>query len=181
MHKPKQGDLFRMLKEVPGVRKVEWHSSKTSQGNVGDHYSENNILVYSELGGNRSIEFELTRNNHMQNSTVPFTVTTCFKAPPRELIPEAWRILRAVTDGLELFPQKVKEYEEICLARWCGGRAPGSASDPIRCFCHEAVCRGEHGPVCRRRCGQGSRDVKPSCPGRPCPGSRQCFRRARFF
>merc|ERR1712051_610629 len=70
------------------------------------------------------------RHNHMQNKSVPFTVTTCFKGPPRELIAKAWRILRAVTDGKELFPRHVQQYQERCLARWCGGTAPGSASDP---------------------------------------------------
>ena len=118
---PRPEEFFQMLQRVPGVREVKWQTSKTSQNNKGDHYMESNVLVYSDLGGpasqNASFEFELTRNNHMNNKEVPFTVTACFKNPPRDLIPEAWRILRKVTEGKELFPANVKEWHDQSLAR----------------------------------------------------------------
>ena len=50
-HVLKPEDFLRMLLAVPGVSEAKWHTSKTSQGNVGNHYSEHNILVYSDLGG----------------------------------------------------------------------------------------------------------------------------------
>ena len=131
---PTPEEFFQMLQRVPGVREVKWQTSKTSQGNAGGHYMESNVLVYSNLGGpvshNAPIEFELTRHNHMINKVVPFTVTACFKAPPRDLIPEAWRILLAVTEGKELFPANVKEWHDRSLAKWGAGMVPGSASEP---------------------------------------------------
>ena len=50
----------------------------------------------------RFIEFETTRNDHMTDQTCPYTVSVCFKEPPREFVPEAWRILLAVTKGKQL-------------------------------------------------------------------------------
>ena len=76
---------------------------------------------------------------------VPFTVSACFKQPPHDLVPEAWRILRAVCAGRELCPSWAVEYERKCLARWKQGHGgeeehaddevgvvvePGSASSP---------------------------------------------------
>ena len=127
---PTSEQFFQMLQQVPGVSEVKWQTSKTSQGNQGGHYMERNILVYSHLAHNAAIEFELTRNNHMNNAELPFTVTTCFKNPPWDLVPEAWRILRSVTGGKELFPVKVKEWHDRILATWNVGLVPGSASEP---------------------------------------------------
>ena len=127
---PTPEEFFQTLQRVPGVREVKWQTSKTSQGNAGNHYMERNVLVYSNLGGNTPIEFELTRHNHMINKEAPYTVTTCFKSPPRHLIPEAWRILRAVTQGKELFPIHVQEWQDRSLARLGAGMVPGSASNP---------------------------------------------------
>ena len=79
---------------------VEWQSTKSSQGNVGSHHMERNIKVYSALcGQGRFLEFEVTRNNHMVSEKVPYTVSVCFKGPQPDLVPEAWRILCAVTEG----------------------------------------------------------------------------------
>ena len=116
-HTPSEEDLFEQLQQVPGVDKVEWHKSKTSQGSLGSHFSERNILVYSILGG-PPIEFQITRHNHFKNNEdLPFTVTVSFKAPRRSLIPDAWRILRAATEGQQLFPDHVQEYHERNLNR----------------------------------------------------------------
>ena len=60
-----------MLEEVAGVGRVEWQTSKTSQGNVGDHYCEQNLLVFSKMVGRsfacQPIEFELTRHQHTKD------------------------------------------------------------------------------------------------------------------
>ena len=83
---PTAEEYFRALQQVPGVREVKWHTTKTSQGHKGNHYMERNLLVYSDFAGpgynNIPIEFELTRHNHLHNSSVPYTVTACFKEPP---------------------------------------------------------------------------------------------------
>ena len=87
-----------LLEAVPGVTHVE-----TSQGNVGDHYCEQNLLVYSSTGpGSASppIEFELTRNQHVKDQRMTPTVTAMFKDPKDGLIGEAWRILVAVGVGI---------------------------------------------------------------------------------
>ena len=100
---------------------MEWHSWKTSQGNIGDHYMDRNILVYSNRCGPGSassrIEFELTRHNHMKSTNMPFTVSACFKTPPPELRAEAWRILLRVTAGKELLPDHVQKYAREALER----------------------------------------------------------------
>jgi len=61
------------LAAVPGVTKVDWQTTKPSQGNVGNHYCQQNLLVYSSTGpGSASppIEFELTRNQHVKDQRV---------------------------------------------------------------------------------------------------------------
>ena len=70
--KEKDPQIFKaMLEEVAGVGRVEWQTSKTSQGNVGDHYCEHNLLVYSKIVGRsyacQPIEFELTRHQHTKD------------------------------------------------------------------------------------------------------------------
>ena len=81
---PTSDEFFQMLKSVPGITDVRWNSTKTSQRNVGRHYMERNIVVVSDLGpgsASHPMEFELTRNDHMKDSRVPFTVTASFKEP----------------------------------------------------------------------------------------------------
>ena len=36
------------LEAVPGVERVEWQNGKASQRTVGDHYCEQNLLVYQQ-------------------------------------------------------------------------------------------------------------------------------------
>ena len=136
-------DLWEALKKVAGVRDVAWQSSKSSQQNFGSHHMEQNIKVYSELcGKGRFLEFEVTRNQHMSSDKVPYAVSVCFKGPQPDLVPEAWRILCAVTEGKELFPDHVARYKQKQLGRFLGRvpeeprgaegasseAAPGSAS-----------------------------------------------------
>ena len=112
---PTGDEFLKRLRDVPGVTNVEFNSSKTSQNNIGKHYMEHNVFVTSEKMGPDSVrhpmEFELTRSNHMENLEVPFTLTAMFKKPSPDLAPEAWRILRAVTAGHELFPDHVEKYQ----------------------------------------------------------------------
>ena len=116
---------------MPGVYKVDWHTTKTEQGNLGDRYSERNMLVYSSLARRcQPLEFEVTRWNHKKDRHAPFTVTVCFKEPPRDCVAEAWRILSHVCAGKELLPEHVAKYKAKCLRKYSEGDAPGSASAP---------------------------------------------------
>ena len=110
------------LEAVPGVERVEWQKGKASQRTVGDHYCEQNLLVYSNIAGPGSasppIEFELTRNQHMTDPHVKRTLTAMFKDPPEGLIAEAWRILLAATKDKQLLPEHVQDYYRRHVARW---------------------------------------------------------------
>ena len=109
-------DLYEELERVPGVLKVSWQTTKTSQGNVGVHRSERNTLVYSSLARLcQPLEFEVTQNNHKKDRHALFTVTVCFKEPPPGCVPEAWRILSHVCAGKELLPEHVAKYKAKCL------------------------------------------------------------------
>ena len=118
-HTPTDEEFFKMLQQVPGVTHVEWNTSKTSQGNPSkNHHMERNILVTSSRGpgsASHPLEFELTRNQHMKDKRLPFTVTACFKEPSPDLVPEAWRILAEVVKGRELFPAHVARYRAKVL------------------------------------------------------------------
>ena len=107
-----------MLEAVQGVERVEWQNGKASQGTGGDHYCEQNLLVYSNMAGPGSasspIEYELTRNQHMKDPHVLPPLTVRFKDPPEGLIGEAWRILLEATDGFQLLPVHVQDYR----TRW---------------------------------------------------------------
>ena len=109
--------IFTELKSAPDVERVEWKETKTSQGNVGDHFMEQNIDVWV-LGSARPIEFELTRNLHMKNLIGrPSTVSACFKNQSTELHGEAWRILLHAVQGRELLPTHVQDYAKRAMAR----------------------------------------------------------------
>ena len=125
-----------MLEEVAGVERVEWQTSKTSQGNVGDHYCEHNLLVFSKMVGRsfacQPIEFELTRHQHTKDPEFTPTLTAMFKDPPDGMIGEAWRILLAVTDGKQLLPAHVQDYCRKHVARWEGKDSNAPVSDRHR-------------------------------------------------
>ena len=102
--------LSQALKNVPGVTRVVWQTSKTSQGNIGEHAQESNCFVYSADGDPRKpFEFEVTRNRHTKDNNAPLTVPV-FKDPPQGMDWEAWRILRAVVKGKKLLPEVVQQY-----------------------------------------------------------------------
>ena len=118
--KPSPEQFKANLAEVPGVVRVEWNTSKESQGNPShNRYCPQNILVYSEFKGpdfvSRPIEFVLTTNDHMKKKT---TVTAMFKDPPPGMIGEAWRILLAVTNDKQLLPEVLHNYWQKHVARW---------------------------------------------------------------
>ena len=76
--------LSQDLHNVPGVTRVVWQTSKTSQGNIGEHAVESNCLVYSADGDPRKpFEFEVARNQHTKDKNAPLTVTVMFKDPPQ--------------------------------------------------------------------------------------------------
>ena len=120
------------LEAVPGVERVEWQNGKASQRTVGDHYCEQNLLVYSNLAGLGSasspIEFELTRNQHVKDQRVKPTVTAMFKDPPEGLIGEAWRILLGATTDKLLLPEHARQYRKKHVLKW-EGVEPVSDSD----------------------------------------------------
>ena len=115
---PTPEEFKKHFEAVPGVTKVDWQTSKASQGNVGNHYCERNLLVYSSTGpGSASspIEFELTRNQHVKDRKVKPTVTAMFKDPPEGLIGEAWRILLGATTDTPLARACAAVQEEACV------------------------------------------------------------------
>ena len=129
---PTPEEFKALLEAVPGVKKVEWKNTNTSQNNIGEHYCEQNLLVYSSTGpGSASppVEFVLTRNQHMERKRATTTVSAMFKDPPEGLLGEAWRILLAATKGKLLLPEHVQQYWKKHVAKWEGGE-PASDSSP---------------------------------------------------
>lgn len=126
--------LYEALENVAGVLRVTWQTAATGPSNA-IHYQEQAILVYTcDSSMNpyaRPIEFTVTRNQHMLGSasnSVPYTVTVMFRNPPRVLIAEAWRILRAVVQGKELLPEVVHQYMKKSLERHMPEHVPRLAS-----------------------------------------------------
>ena len=113
-------ELFDALRNVDGVRKVDWLTAT---------WAQENVLVWSEQGGRHpTMEFAVTRHQHMKDPDAPKTVTVMFKEPSLDLHAEAWWILRAVVRVKELLPVRVQKYMVESLARRSGFLAPGSAS-----------------------------------------------------
>ncbi|CAK0799542.1 unnamed protein product [Prorocentrum cordatum] len=111
------------------VRRAVRNSTKTSQGNVGSHYMEQNLLVYV-AGFERPVEFELTRHLHMKPAPGrSYTVTARFKQPPIGMEAVAWQVLLRITKGKELLPQWVQQYARRSLAR-IGHELAGDATAP---------------------------------------------------
>ena len=156
-------EFTSLLEDVPGVAKVVWQTTKTSQKNIGRHYSEQNLLVYSSIGpGSASppIEFELTRSQHLLSRRAMATVTIMFKDPPEGLLGEAWRILLAATKDQLLLPQHVQQYWRRHVAKWEGGE-PVSDSTPAT------------GPPPSKRGKRGATSPEPHVgePSPPSPGN----------
>ena len=115
-HLMKGDELFQALAAAPYVEKVEWKESKTSQGNEGNHYMEQNIKVFVVGFPKMPLEFELSRHDHMKEKLgVNKTVTALFKTPPPALVGDAWRILMHVVRGKELLPSHAQEYCQRAL------------------------------------------------------------------
>ncbi len=116
--------LYAALADDRAVRRVVHNTTKTSQGNAGNHYMEQNLLAYV-AGFERPVEFELTRHQHMRPAPGrPYTVTACFKQPPAGMEAVAWQILLRVTAGRELLPDWVRQCAVRSLAR-LGQQLPG--------------------------------------------------------
>ena len=114
--RPTQEELYAWLEACPLVERVEWQSSKSSQGKIGNHYSEHYIKVFPKQQGAGSatqqfLLFGVTRHFHLSESApCPYTVSVMFKDPPNHLLRCAWAILRDVCRGKELYPNKVEEW-----------------------------------------------------------------------
>ena len=130
---PTPKEFKAILENVQGVSHVEWKKSKADQGNLGNHYCQCNMMVYTSThrpgSASSPIDFELTTNQHMKDPSVIKTVAAMFKGRPRERIPVAWSILLRATDGKQLFPVVVKSYWQDHVARWSNDE-PGSAAGP---------------------------------------------------
>jgi len=100
-------EFLSRLQTVPGVTKAEWKS-----------FCKRNIFVTSLRMGpdpvSHLLEFELTPVSHL----LELTRTVSFKEPSPDLLPEAWRILRNVTKGNELFPDHTHKCHMHALDRW---------------------------------------------------------------
>ena len=118
MHVWEGADLYKALSADPAVSFLQYNSTKASQGNRGDHYMEQNILVHMSGFPNKPVEFELTRHQHMKATAGrAFTVTACFKTPPPGMEEVAWQVLLRITRGKELCPPWVQEYARRSLGR----------------------------------------------------------------
>ena len=152
-------EFKRLLEAVPGVERVEWQTTKASQGDVGKHYCQQNLLVYSSIPGPGSasppIEFELTRNQHMKDKRVTPTLTAMFKDPPEGLIAEAWRILLSATKGKLLLPAHVRDYWTRHVTRW---ESDAPVSDSAR---HEFCLPASAPPLSDRDRGASSSGPPP--------------------
>ncbi|CAK0844998.1 unnamed protein product [Prorocentrum cordatum] len=106
------------LLAAPGVLKVVDKSSKSSQGNRGDHVFEQNLEVHLHREPHVALEFEITRNSHMKHMEGrPYTETAMFKDPPKRHHAAAWRVLLHAVKGRELLPQHARDYCKSCLTR----------------------------------------------------------------
>ena len=135
---PTPDEFKALLEAVPRVTHVEYQTTKTSQGNIGKHYFERNLLVHSQTGpGSASppIEFALTRNQHVTAQRMTPTVTAMFKDPKEGQVGEAWRILLAATNNKQLLPDHVQTYWQKHVKRWEGEETVGT------CWCfHRGTC-----------------------------------------
>ena len=104
-------ELKRRLLEVPCVIGVQAHhkGSKTSQGNIGDHWQETNWEVFVH-GYKKTLEFEVTKNDHMSEIAtrgLPPTRTVMFKDPQKDMRQIAWKILMRAVGDIAAFPVHV--------------------------------------------------------------------------
>ena len=59
---PEPSEFFEMLKAVPNVEKVAWNTKKTSQGNVGKHYCEQNMEPCQKRFSHKTAHFHLNHD-----------------------------------------------------------------------------------------------------------------------
>ena len=120
-------ELFQSLKQVQGASDVVWRRSNAEQSNPSDGRDiQRNILARSSLVGlaraNKPMEFDIIRHQHVKRPNVPLTVTAMFKEPPAGMHEEAWRILREVVKGKQLYPDQVQRRRHALSAtsspRW---------------------------------------------------------------
>ena len=80
---------------------------------------EQNIKLWVSDSAQTPLEFELTRDPHMRPAPGrPYTVSACFRDPPRHLHGDAWRILLHAVKGRGLLPAHVRGYAKCQLDKW---------------------------------------------------------------
>ena len=162
-HQSEGPQLFKeLLEKVEGVGRVRWNTSKTSQGNKGNHYCKRNLFVYSQMLGpayvHKPIEFELTRHQHTDDPKVKPTLTAMFKDPPNGMVGEAWRILLLATKGKQLLPVHAQDYCARHLARWQRDESHAPVFDSAQSSVEaEAGTDGQHSATRWTRSGHGMR------------------------
>ena len=111
-------DLHDALTADPAITRVVHNSTKSSQGNFGNHYMEQNLLAHVVGFPDKPVEFELTRHQHMKPvAGRPFTVTACFKPPPKGMEAVAWQILLRIVHGMELMPEWARSWARAATKR----------------------------------------------------------------
>ena len=126
--------------------------------------SEQNINVFPKQHSAGSateqfIEFEVTRNAHMsERAKCPYTVTVMFKDPPRHLVSHAWRILRHVCYGRELYPDKVTEWMNDALKNHTGQEQEAVHEEEVDCKTAAVLIVPLEAPQDKRRKKRRGRD-----------------------
>ena len=91
--------LYEWLNACHLVERVEWQTSSIIK-----------VFPTRQRAGSATqpfLEFEVAHHDHTHVG--PYTVCVVFKDAPEHLVPHAWRILRHVCRGKELFPNYADE------------------------------------------------------------------------
>ena len=140
-HAMKPAELHDALAADLAVSRVVYNSTKTLEGNPGNHYMEQSLLAYVIGFPGKPLEFELVLHQHVKPSPASsYTVTVCFKPPPEGMEAVAWQVLMRVVQGKELMPVWARRYARAATERArqrlaeepemedVGASEPGSAS-----------------------------------------------------
>ena len=114
---PSVQELKVWLEGVEGVTRVGYTREKHVVGEFDNSFGEYNLLVYSAVAV-LGIVFVVSRKHHRNCLGLPRTVSVLFKCAPVGYLGEAWRILLAATDGMQLLPAHVENYRTKHIAFW---------------------------------------------------------------
>ena len=116
---PTAEQLYEWLEDCQAlVERVEWQSNKVSQGQVGGYVPGRSIKVFPRRypagsATDQFLEFGITCHPRMGYYGCPYTLSVMFKDPPKGLALHAWRILRHICKGKELFPEELSAWDEF--------------------------------------------------------------------